>query len=265
MLVNGISANTISIRDRGLLYGDGVFRTLLVLKGKVQHWALHYQKLQHDCAALQIVCPEEALLCVERDQVLSQHPEGVLKLIITRGMGTRGYRPQRNASPTRIWDFFETPDYPAAWLAQGIKACLCTQRLAEHLAGVKHLNRLENVLALADDEQAAEGLMLDAAGHLIEGTRSNLFLVHQGELVTPDVSRCGVAGIQRDRVMAWALQQGVTLKVREVELSEALLADELFVVNSIFGLWSIRELQSRQWHAFPLAEKIRPFLALEDN
>lgn len=266
MLVNGLPGNTISIRDRGLLYGDGVFRTLRAVSGKALHWSLHYLKLQHDCARLDMPCPDEALLLSELNQVLAQHPDGVVKLIVTRGEGARGYAPATDAAPTRIWDFSPLPDYPKEWATQGIKAHVCQIRLPAQprLACVKHLNRLENVLAAAElrdaqmqDGDIAEGLLLDAEGHVIEGTRSNLFAVSQGHLVTPDLSRCGVAGIQRGRVMAWALQHGMALQVRDVGLDEALHADELFVVNSVIGLWPIRALGQRRWSHFPVAERIR--------
>jgi len=261
MLVNGKPGNTISIRDRGLLYGDGVFRTLRTAQGKALHWPLHYLKLQRDCTALGISCPDEALLCAELDQVLAQHPDGVLKLIVTRGEGARGYTPSAAVTPTRIWDFSSLPDYPPEWTTQGIKARICSLRLPAQprLAGIKHLNRLENVLAAAEwnNPEIAEGLLLDADGNVIEGTRSNLFMVSQGQLVTPDLSRCGVAGIQRERVMAWALQHGVTLQVRDVGLEEALHADELFLVNSVIGLWPIRELEQHHWSHFPVATQIR--------
>ncbi|MDD5299890.1 MAG: aminodeoxychorismate lyase [Gallionella sp.] len=273
MLVNGVPGNSISIRDRGLLYGDGVFRTLRAVNGKALHWPLHYLKLQHDCVKLGMTCPDEALLCAELDKVLAQHPDGVVKLIVTRGQSGRGYAPSADAAPTRIWDFSPIPDYPAECATQGIKAHVCSLRLSiqPRLACVKHLNRLENVLAAAElndaqlhGEQAAEGLLLDAGGYLIEGTRSNLFLVAQGRLVTPDLSRCGVAGIQRGRVMAWALQHGMTLQVRDVELEEALQADEIFIVNSVIGLWPIRELEQRHWSHFPVAAQIRHGLDRQD-
>jgi 4-amino-4-deoxychorismate lyase len=272
MLVNGIPGSSISIRDRGLLYGDGVFRTLRAAQGKALHWPLHYLKLKHDCTALGISCPDEALLCAELDQVLLQHPDGVVKLIVTRGAGARGYTPSVDILPTRIWDFSPLPDYPPEWATQGIKARICSLRLPAQprLACVKHLNRLENVLAAAEldaqshDSRLAEGLLLDAGGHLIEGIRSNLFLVSQGRLATPDLSRCGVAGIQRGRVMAWALQHGITLQVRDIGLEEALQADELFIVNSVIGLWPIRELEQRQWSSFPVAMRIRLGLEQQD-
>ena len=274
MLVNGVPGNTISIRDRGLLYGDGVFRTLRAEQGRALHWPLHYLKLQHDCAKLGISCPDEALLCAELDHVLAQHPDGVVKLIVTRGEGARGYTPSAGVTPTRIWDFSPLPEYPPEWAAQGIKAHVCGLRLSAQprMACVKHLNRLENILAAIElndaqshDSQLAEGLLLDADGRLIEGIRSNLFLVSQGQLATPDLSRCGVAGIQRGRVMAWALQHGVTLQVRDVGLEQALHADELFIVNSVIGLWPIRELKQRQWSHFPVTAQIRHGLDRQDD
>jgi 4-amino-4-deoxychorismate lyase len=268
MLVNGKPGNLISIRDRGLLYGDGVFRTLRATQGKAQHWLLHYQKLQHDCTALGIACPEVGLLSAELNDLLARHPNGVVKLIVTRGEGTRGYAPPGCAETTHLWDVFPLPDYPADWAIHGIKARLCRLRLSQQprLAGVKHLNRLENVLAAAesDDADIAEGLLMDAESNVIEGKRSNLFLVSRGKLITPDLSRCGVAGVQRDRVMAWAAQHNMPLQVRDVRLNEVLHADELFVVNSIIGLWPVRELEQRCWSDFPIAAKIRHSLNGQD-
>ena len=265
MLVNGKPGNLIGIRDRGLLYGDGVFRTLRASQGKAQHWPLHYQKLLHDCTALGIACPDAGLLFAELNDLLKQHPEGVVKLIVTRGEGTRGYAPSAQAAPTHIWDISSLPDYPSDWAIHGIKARLCQLRLGQQprLAGIKHLNRLENVLAAAELLDVVEGLLMDATGNVIEGTRSNLFLVSQGTLITPDLSRCGVAGVQRDRVMDWALRQNMPLQVRDVALDEVMNADELFVVNSIMGLWPIHELEQRRWISFPVAVQIRQAWAEE--
>jgi 4-amino-4-deoxychorismate lyase len=269
MLVNGKQGNSISIRDRGLLYGDGVFRTLCALHGKAQHWPLHYQKLQHDCTALCIACPGIALLSAELDRLLMQYPDGVMKLMVTRGPGIRGYAPPAQATPTHIWDISPLPDYSSDMATLGIKARLCQLRLSQQprLAGIKHLNRLENVLAASEssDAEVAEGLLMDAQGNVIEGTCSNLFMVSRGKLVTPDLSRCGVAGVQRDRVMAWAAHHDFPLQVRDVGLDEVLHADELFVVNSIIGLWPIRELDQQCWSDFPISVKIRHDLDGQDT
>ncbi|HEU0234683.1 MAG TPA: aminodeoxychorismate lyase, partial [Gallionella sp.] len=241
MLVNGKLGNLIGIRDRGLLYGDGVFRTLLASNGRALHWPLHYRKLQHDCTALGIACPDVALLTAELNDLLVQQPDGVVKLIVTRGEGMRGYAPSILSMPARIWDVSPMPCYPADWAMHGIKARLCQLRLSQQprLAGIKHLNRLENVLAAAEwgDADIAEGVLLDAPGNVIEGTRSNLFMVRDGALLTPDLSRCGVAGVQRERVMEWAATHHVPCRVEQFGLAELLAADEVFLVNSIIGLW----------------------------
>lgn len=262
MLVNGKTSDLISIRDRGLLYGDGVFRTVCVRQGIAQHWALHYQKLHHDCTALAIPCPDFALLSAELATLLPLHHEAIFKIIVTRGVGQRGYAPAATAQPTHIWDVAPLPAYPEHHAAQGIAARFCDLRLGHQprLAGIKHLNRLENVLAAAEwqDANIAEGLLLDVEDHVIEGTRSNVFLVNNQRVVTPDLSRCGVAGLQRDRILAHT-----PVAIRRVTVDELLGADEVFLVNSLIGVWSIRALADRRWEHFPVAHRMRDMLAKE--
>ncbi|MDD5613312.1 MAG: aminodeoxychorismate lyase [Gallionella sp.] len=264
MLVNGESGNLIGMRDRGLLYGDGVFRTLCVRGGQPQHWLLHYQKLQQDCVALGIACPDFDLLSEELASLLPQHSDAVYKLIVTRGQAARGYAPAPDAIPTRLWDVSPLPAYPASWAEQGVPLYLCALRLGEQprLAGIKHLNRLENVLAAAEfsGNGAAEGLMLDAQGRVIEGTRSNVFLASAGRLLTPDLSRCGVAGVQRERVLAAAAELGLPCEVRDIALDELLAADEVFLCNSVFGLWPVARLGGCSWSEFTLTHKLRDLL-----
>jgi 4-amino-4-deoxychorismate lyase len=265
MRVNGAAAGSISIRDRGLLYGDGVFRTMLARSGKLHCWSFHLNKLQQDCQALNIQCPPSARLTAELSELLREHPQAVLKLIVTRGQGGRGYAPPVDAQPSHVWDAFPIPEYPSAWNTKGVRIRLCETHLASQprLAGIKHLNRLENVLAAAEwqDPGVAEGLLCDSEGHVIEGTRSNLFLVSHGELVTPELSRCGVAGVQRQRVLAWAATRNLMVRVGTITLLDVLNADEVFLTNSVIGLWPVREFQQRQWQEFPLAQEIAAFLA----
>jgi len=265
MLVNGEFSNLISIRDRGLLYGDGVFRTMRVSSGKPEHWLLHYQKLQHDCTALGIVCPDFGVLSVELDRLVLDHPDAVYKLIVTRGQAVRGYAPAPDAVPTHIWDVSPLPDYPASRAERGVILCLCELRLSQQprLAGIKHLNRLESVLAASElaINGADEGLLLDAQGHVIEGTRSNILLVCGNKLITPDLSRCGVAGVQRDRVMAYAENLGMAVEVRDVMPDELRGADEVFLTNSIFGLWSVARFEQQCWTGFTRTKQISAALA----
>ncbi|MBI5658197.1 MAG: aminodeoxychorismate lyase [Nitrosomonadales bacterium] len=264
MLVNGVLGDSISAADRGLLYGDGVFRTLRVMGGQPLLWQRHYRKLQQDCASLNLPCPDAPLLLEELQRLIGGQTDGVAKIIITRGAGARGYAPARQSTPTRILSLTPFAPYPDEFYTQGIKLRVCNLRLAHQpqLAGIKHLNRLENVLAAAEwnDVGIAEGLLLDMGGNVIEGTRSNLFLVRGGALLTPELSRCGVAGIQRERVLEWAAAHGVPCRIAQFGLKELLAADELFLVNSIIGLWPVRELQDRAWSRFPVALQVQKWL-----
>ncbi|CAH1385902.1 aminodeoxychorismate lyase [Candidatus Nitrotoga sp. M5] len=267
MLINGVPRDHISIHDRGLIYGDGVFRTLRVLGGYIQCWSRHYHKLQQDCIALQITCPEAALLSEELQRLIEQRPsDGVAKIIITRGeQSARGYAPAENMISTRILTFAPPFDCPDRNYSHGIKLRVCELRLAHQpkLAGIKHLNRLENVLAAAEccDPDIAEGLLLDNFDNVIEGIRSNLFMVRDGELFTPNLSNCGVAGIQRERVIEWAARHGVPCWVSQFGLAELLVADEIFMVNSVIGLWPVRELSGIDWNHHPIAMQVQEWLS----
>ena len=207
-LVNGIAGDAVSVRDRGLAYGDGVFRTFPLRAGKPVLWQRQYAKLAHDCAALKIECPAAAAF--ERDLALiaATEPDCVVKIIVTRGDSARGYAPPAEPSPTRVVISSPLPQYPAHYQEHGVRVHLCRIRLAPQpaLAGIKHLNRLENVLARAEwnDATIAEGLMCDADDNVIGGTMSNLFLASGGKLLTPQLTRCGVSGVMRDLVIELA-------------------------------------------------------------
>lgn len=268
-LVNGQETGTIPVHDRGLAYGDGVFRTLAVRDGSLQCWDRHYAKLSADCARLALAVPDESILRRECRQVVRDTPDCVVKIIVTRGEGTRGYAIPAPTHPTRIVMHAALPRYPKENQHRGIKARRCGIRLAEQpiLAGVKHLNRLENVLARAewDDPTIAEGLLLDLHGNVIEGVMSNLFMVKQGVLTTPDLSRCGVAGVTRERIMDWARQAGMATEIRPVPFDELLNADECLLCNSLIGVWQVRELEGRQWARGTLVPTIREFLAKDHD
>lgn len=268
MLINGVQGNSININDRGLMYGDGVFRTMHVESGQVQYWPRHYSKLQHDCAALNLDCPAETILANELGQLTQLHADGVAKIIITRGASTRGYTPPQTPITTRILSIVAAPDYPKTHATEGILAHICRLKLAHQprLAGVKHLNRLENVLAAAEliDLNVQEGMLFDMAGYLIEATRSNVFLVRNGALFTPDLSNCGVAGVQRDRVIEWASQHGVQCHISSYSLEDLLTSDEIFLVNSVIGLWPIREMPGFRCEHHPISLRIQHWLKHEN-
>jgi len=263
-LVNGVSSDAIAVTDRGLAYGDGVFRTFAVRGSEPQHWRRHYDRLHRDCAVLGMVCPDETTLRSDLAQLSRDNPDFAAKIIITRGPGARGYAPPVPAQPTRIVSASALPHYPQDFATRGIRLHLCAIRLGYQpaLAGVKHLNRLENVLARREwhDAEIAEGLLCDMEGHAICGTMTNLFMVERGTLFTPEVTRCGVAGVTRDRVIAAAAEHGLACHIDNIAYERLLQAEEIWLTNSLVGLWPVRELGGKSWAPGPLAARVRQWL-----
>lgn len=269
MLVNGQPSDLIPAEDRGLSYGDGVFRTLRVRSGTPLSWQRHYFKLQQDCAAISITCPSADLLFSELESLCLVRQDCIAKIIITRGIGQRGYAPQIGGKNTRILTASEVPIFDPDLFSSGVVLHVCRLKLGHQplLAGIKHLNRLENVLAAGECQKvgAPEGLLEDEEGFVISGTRSNLFVLRDGTLYTPDLSQCGVAGVQRDRVMAWASEHGLACQIVRIRMDEVQAAEEIFLVNSVFGLWPVRELAGYQRTFHPVAWKIQQWLNDENH
>ncbi len=270
ILVNGAVSNSLAAIDRGLAYGDGVFRTLAVRNGRPRAWRHHFRKLERDCDALGILCPKKPRLTEELDLVAERDPDSAVKIVITRGAGQRGYASPQPVDPTRIVMSFPLPTYREEFKQFGVRARLCSLRLGFQpaLAGIKHLNRLENVLARNEwgDPDIAEGLLLDAEGNAIGGTMSNLFIVENGALATPNLSRCGVAGVTRERILAHAAERGIVCRVEHIALDRIMRADEVFLVNSLIGVWQIRQLEDRKtWMPGLLAGHVRRWLDEESD
>jgi len=242
---------------------------LLLRDGKLLQWQRQFAKLQQDCSRINLPCPSESLLYQESASLIRDQQDGVVKIIITRGSAQRGYAPATNPATTRILSLNALPVYPDEFAKSGVRLHLCQIRLAQqpYLAGVKHLNRLENVLAADewDDPEVAEGLLLDDSDHVIESVRSNIFLVKAGTLITPDLSRCGVAGVQRERILDWAALQDVPCKIENVSLDDLLHADEIFLVNSVIGLWPVREFPGYYCDYHPVAKAIQNWIHHEGD
>lgn len=250
-LVDGVPAEAVDVRDRGLQYGDGVFRTLWLEAGVPVWWKDHYRKLCADCLVLEINPPLEQDLLKDVQRLASPDRNGIVKIMVTRGVGGRGYAARPGTPSSRIVTLHATATHPADEPNGGVTARLCTLRLGHQprLAGVKHLNRLENVLARLEwsDPTIAEGLLLDEADRVVEGVMSNLFMERSGRLITPDLSRCGVAGVARERLMRAAVRHGAELEVRDVAVEELGNADALYLTNSLIGVWRIARVQGLTW------------------
>ena len=250
ILVNGHPADSVDARDRGLAYGDGVFRTLRTRDGQPIWWRDHYAKLAADCAALMLACPDEAGLHGEVCRV-AEAGEGVVKILLTRGVGARGYALPPGLATTCIVFSAPLPGHAQTAEPSDITARWCALKLARQprLAGVKHLNRLENVLARAewDDPAIFEGLLCDDSGAVIGGVMSNLLVARDGVLYTPDLSQCGVAGVARARLLRAAARRGIRTHVERLTPDAILAADEVMICNSVIGVRRVARLDGKTW------------------
>lgn len=264
-LLNGaeVAGGTgVSVTDRGLNYGDGLFETAVLRGGVVRFLDAHLERLQLGCERLGIGYPREGLSEDIRRACMSGC-DGVLKIVITRGAAGRGYRPDVTAAVSR---FLTVHPMPASAAQTGLTIRWCETRLSRNtaLAGIKHLNRLEQVLAQREwnDDAVAEGLMLDTEGELVSATASNVFAVRQGTLMTPDLRFCGVRGVMRGQVLRMAT--GLGLQISEEPLWPHDLDDvtEVFLTNAVRGIRPVVQLAEQQWPAGPVAAQFTAALAL---
>ncbi len=240
--VNGKRRSEISIYDRGLAYGDGVFETIAVTSGQPEFLSLHLNRLVAGCKKLSIDCDVTSLQSEIKHAISeSVYSNAVLKVIVTRAATGRGYKPGiRLGSERYVMLSDNLPDY-SKQQQEGIKLFLCDTRLAmaSEIAGLKHLAKLENVMASAECQQqrCVEGLMLDAYGNVVEGTMSNVFIVHDQHLVTPSLEDCGVAGIIRDVILGKCAEK-LDLKktIKKIKLQDLYKSDEIFICNSLMGI-----------------------------
>ncbi len=263
-IVNGSFEQTVSPLDRGLAYGDGVFRTLIMRDGMPECWPQHYQKLVADCAMIKIVCPSAELLMSDLQQLFLPDETAIAKIIITRGEGERGYATPAITNPMRVVIKSAVKTYPAHYFSEGVSLHLCKTPLSIQplLAGVKHLNRLENVLARLEwtDPNIADGVMLDDQQQVIECTAANIFIHVDGDLITPKLDRCGIAGVTRQRIIDLAHILNLKIKTDTISLPELLGADEILITNSMYGVLQVKSFLQNVWQPKPLAADLRRIL-----
>lgn len=242
-LIDGQPGHLLESSDRGLHYGDGIFETLAVRDGHCEFWDAHLQRLTLGCRRLGLTVPAASVLQAEARVLSEGLQQGVLKIILTRGSGGRGYRVPETVQTRRMLSVSSWPAYPDGYAQHGVRIRVCELRLSHQpvLAGLKHLNRLEQVLARMEwsDPAIAEGLMLDRDNQLIEGTFTNLFVVANNRIITPRLELCGVAGVMRALIMQLSNTLGLDCREGQLTVNELRQADEIFLTNSIIGLWPV--------------------------
>lgn len=266
--INGSRECTFDTADRGLAYGDGLFETMRFANGEIALFKLHKQRLLEGCRVLAIAGVERLLAdAIAPALQFLRSPSSAgrvyrVKVIVTRGTAGHGFRPDASVSaPTiivRVTPLAETTEN-----TQGVSLWLCHWRLAltPLIAGIKHLNRLEYVMAaqeLADQDLSLQGLLTDTNGSVIEALHHNVFIVKRGELLTPKITMCGVKGVMRRHiieVMAPALDLHVIEK--ELRLDDLLNADEIFLSNSVQGIWPVTEFRGKHLPLGPITSQLQ--------
>jgi len=259
--IDGAPGATIPADDRGLQYGDGLFETILVRKGRARFLELHLARLARDCARLGISFDSMDALRADIARAATVSPAlGILKIIITRGSAARrGYAPGGAATPRRcVTLFMSTP------VAESVRAGAVLRVASLHLAsqpalaGIKHLNRLENVLAANEPGHADcfESLLLDEAGQLAGGTMSNVFALRGKQLLTPRVQRCGVAGVMRAVVLREAAALGLDAAQADMPLADLLAADEAFITNARIGVVPVQRVGEHRFRMNTVAQAL---------
>lgn len=208
-------------------------------------------RLSEGCARLGIPMPDPEQLGAETRSLIHDADQAVVKILVTRGSGGRGYRPPQPAQPRRMISRHDMPEPPAGAPTKGITVRWCSTRLGINptLAGLKHCNRLEQVLARGewDDPLIPEGVMCDVEGRVIEGTQSNLFLYRAGTLLTPALRRCGVSGLARSIAISEAEAAGIPVEVCDILPDTVLAADGMFLTNALIGAWPVARLDGHRF------------------
>lgn len=251
MWINGVKQSTLAASDRGMQFGDGCFTTAAVLQGKILLLESHMHRLKAGCERLWIGDVDWDQLEAEMKQAAHEQTQAVLKVIISAGSGGRGYSRLGCCEPTRIVSLAPWPQHYAGLQQQGASLRLSPVRLARNpqFAGIKHLNRLEQVMIRAhlDQTDADEALVLDTEGWVVECCAANLFWRQGRQIFTPDVSAAGVDGIMRRSLMAQLAAAGHACQVIKSEPAQLLDADEVVICNALMPVLPVRQIEAVQF------------------
>ncbi|POP41884.1 aminodeoxychorismate lyase [Superficieibacter electus] len=261
-LINGCQQNTLAAADRATQFGDGCFTTARIATGRIALLEAHVQRLRAACERLHIPFESWDILTTEMQQLAAAKGEGVLKVVLSRGGGGRGYSPTACLTPTRMLSVSDYPAHFSRWRSEGITLTLSPVRLGRnpHLAGIKHLNRLEQVLIRMHLEQtnADEALVLDSDGWLTECCAANIFWRQRQTVFTPQLENAGVAGIMRQHCLNHL--SASPWRVREVQCQEIALAgaDEVIICNALMPLVPVRRWNEHVWSSRELYHFLAP-------
>lgn len=256
MIVNGQSQTFLKLSDRSIHYGDGCFTTISVTNGQAELWDKHLHRLKNACERLYIPFTAWQRLQIDVESLIVDKPNAVLKIIISRGEGGRGYGTQNVSSPNCIISLHDKPNHYDTWRQEGISVTVSPITLGKQslLAGIKHLNRLEQVLIKQSLQQTdyVDALVCDTDNMLVETSIGNLFWRQGPVWYTPELIYAGVEGVMRNHVID-KIREFSQLKepIQEVRATIHSLtkADEAFVCNSLLKVVPITSVTNNSGQA----------------
>ena len=252
-----------ALNDRLANYGDGVFTTMHVSEGRVGLLSRHVSRLVNDAAALGITVTATAIEDVIRT-AMQQQQDGVLKILLGSGQGGRGYSRPEQAAVSLAVSWHAVPALYETWRQQGIALAVSPVTLAHQplLAGLKHANRLEQVLVkrAMQTMDCDDCVVTDANTTVMEASAANLFWFKHGVWFTPDLSKAGVNGVMRQFI----LEHTEHVEVGEYHLRNLYDADAVMLTNALMQIVPVHSLvnaHSSETHEYSLA----PVKALQQS
>jgi len=257
VLINGEEQDKISIFSRNMQYGDGLFETCVAMDNQILFWPRHFSRLEIGCEKLNINKIDEGvwLSDIKKAFALSLKKNCIVKLILSRGNSLRGYGYKDDIKPVRIVIISEmhqsliNKEFSLEYSTSGYHS-------NPQLAGIKHCNRLEQILARSN-LSCNEAIMLDEKENVISVTQGNIYFIFGNKLLTPKLDRCGVVGSRRSLILELARSLKMDALESNISINQAQQADEVFISNSVIGIQPVHAIESHKLGQNPLTEKIQ--------
>ena len=256
VLIDGKIHDSLSVFNRNMQYGDGLFETCTARDNKILHWKEHFSRLNLGCRKLKIKNIEESIWIKDIKKALSltSQKNCVIKLILSRGNSLRGYSYPDDILPVRVVIISELKK-----VKEKKSFSLDYAESGYHsnpiLAGIKHCNRIEQILARSTLKRD-EAVMLDENQNIISVTQGNIYFIFGKRLVTPKLDRCGVIGSRRSLILDLAESLEMIVEQTNISKNEIKKADEVFISNSIIGIQSVSSIEDCQFPKSSITEQI---------
>ncbi|MGL4939592.1 aminodeoxychorismate lyase [Shewanella sp.] len=264
--VNGSVQATIAAADRGLAYGDGLFATMRTNADGILWFETHQARVNDGAARLGFDWQMGTALCQQLTDLAKQYPHHCIKLLITRGVGGRGYAPPCHSTVTEVVSVHPIPAHYAQWQQRGVALQTSTVLLGHQplLAGIKHLNRLEQVLIRSQPLAADvdDWLVLDCNGKVIESSMANLFFIKDRCVFTPSLAECGVSGVMREQVIRSLLEHDYSVDCVSFGAEALGDFDSAFMTNSLLGIVDVIAIDALKYTPSPITAHLRQILSL---